>query len=62
MFWDGSVTLTPSSAEVADDGRGPQGAVVGGNGLRGLRERATAAGATVVTRVLEPGFSLKVQA
>ncbi len=57
-----TVTLTPTSAEVADDGLGPQGQVVGGNGLRGLRERAAAAGATVVTRVLEPGFSLKVQA
>jgi len=57
-----TVTLTATSAEVADDGRGPQDTVVSGNGLRGLRERAAAVGATVVTRVLEPGFSLKVQA
>jgi two-component system sensor histidine kinase DesK len=55
-----TVTLTPSSAEVADDGRGPVGTVVGGNGLVGLRERAAVAGATVVTAALHPGFSLKV--
>jgi two-component system sensor histidine kinase DesK len=56
-----TVTLTPTSAEVADDGRGPgSGATSGGHGLIGLRERAAAVGATVVTRSLEPGFSVKV--
>ncbi|RNM14399.1 sensor histidine kinase [Nocardioides pocheonensis] len=56
-----TVTLTPTSAEVADDGHGPdESAAVGGNGLRGLRERAAAVGATVVTTAREPGFSLKV--
>jgi two-component system sensor histidine kinase DesK len=57
-----TVLLTPTSAEVVDDGRGTDGSPVGGNGLLGLRERASAAGATVVTTVLEPGFSLKVVA
>jgi len=55
-----TVTLTPTSAEVADDGRGSEGVQVAGNGLHGLRERAAAAGATVVTSALDPGFSLKV--
>jgi len=31
-----------------------------GNGLRGLRERAAAVGATVVTASRDQGFSLKV--
>ena len=57
-----TVRLTESSAEVADDGRGPGDALVGGNGLHGLRERASAVGATVVTTALDPGFSLKVVA
>ena len=34
--------------------------VSSGNGLHGLRERAAAVGATVVTTTLDPGFSLKV--
>ena len=55
-----TVTLTTTSAEVADDGRGPGAAPGNGNGLLGLRERAAAAGATVVTTALHPGFSLKV--
>jgi two-component system sensor histidine kinase DesK len=55
-----TVTLTPTSAEVADDGRGPGSAPGNGHGLLGLRERAAGAGATVVTRSLDPGFSLKV--
>jgi two-component system sensor histidine kinase DesK len=55
-----TVRLGPASVEVADDGRGPQGSVVTGHGLVGLRERAGAVGATVVTTVLDPGFSLKV--
>jgi two-component system sensor histidine kinase DesK len=55
-----TVTLTPTSAEVADDGRGAGTASGSGNGLHGLRERAAAVGATVVTTTLDPGFSLKV--
>jgi two-component system sensor histidine kinase DesK len=55
-----TVRLTPTSAEVADDGRGTTGSPMSGNGLLGLRERAVAAGATVVTTTLDPGFSLKV--
>jgi two-component system sensor histidine kinase DesK len=54
-----TVRLTPTSAEVADDGRGPVDAG-SGNGLLGLRERAVAAGGSVVTTALDPGFSLKV--
>ena len=52
MHADGSV-------EVTDDGRGPADEAAG-TGLRGLRERAAAVGATVVTRSLSPGFSLSV--
>jgi two-component system sensor histidine kinase DesK len=55
-----TVTLTTTSAEVADDGRGPGTAPGNGHGLLGLRERAAAAGAAVVTTDLHPGFSLKV--
>lgn len=55
------IVLTPSSAEIRDDGRGP-GASGDGSGLTGLRERCSAVGATVVTRALEPGFSLQVTA
>ena len=47
---------------LADDGEGASGETgqSGGSGLSGLRERAAAAGATVVTRTLSPGFSLSV--
>lgn len=55
-----TVTLTATSVEVADDGRGPAESTTSGNGLLGLRERAAAVGATVVTTALDPGFSLKV--
>jgi len=56
------VTLRPTTVEVADDGEGASGETgqSGGSGLSGLRERAAAAGATVVTRTLSPGFSLSV--
>ncbi len=53
------VELTAASAEVRDDGRGSDGSETG-SGLLGLRERATAAGAVLVTRDLGPGFSVKV--
>lgn len=56
------VRLSPSAAEVRDDGRGCAEGTQGGSGLAGLRERAAAAGATVVTRDLAPGFSLTVAA
>lgn len=59
-----SVQLTATSVEVRDDGRGPladsDSDAGSGSGLAGLRERAAAVGATVVTRTLEPGFSLQV--
>jgi two-component system sensor histidine kinase DesK len=54
------VRLTPSSAEVRDDGRGCPAPPGSGSGLAGLRERAAAVDATVVVRQLEPGFSLEV--
>jgi two-component system sensor histidine kinase DesK len=41
-----TVTLSGSAIQIDDDGRGPAGASAGG-GLRGLRERAAAHGATV---------------
>ncbi|WP_229661028.1 sensor histidine kinase [Marmoricola endophyticus] len=56
------VRLSPTSAEVRDDGRGLAGETAGdGNGLLGLRERASALGATVVCRPGEPkGHTLQV--
>jgi two-component system sensor histidine kinase DesK len=54
-----TVVLRPDCVEVRDDGVGPLGGG-SGNGLRGLSERAGAVGGTVVTRVLDPGFSLSV--
>ena len=53
------VLLTTTSAEVRDDG---VGRVAGGtgSGLLGLSERARSANATMVTRELEPGWSLAV--
>lgn len=54
------VVLTHDRAEVQDDGTGPATDDELGSGLRGLRERAGAVGATVVTTRLEPGFSLAV--
>ncbi len=55
------VRLSADRAEVCDDGCGPDPVSLGGNGLVGLRERATAHGATVVSRSAEPkGFSLQV--
>jgi two-component system sensor histidine kinase DesK len=54
-----TVVLGEHEVEVRDDGRGA--ASTGpGNGLAGLRERASALGGTVVTQSLDPGFSLKV--
>ena len=55
------VLLSAESVEVLDDGRGPSTATAG-FGLAGLRERAAAVGATVVTWGLDPGFGLKVVA
>ncbi|MCW2773908.1 MAG: histidine kinase [Nocardioides sp.] len=54
------VRLTASSAEVVDDGASSVPSPAPGSGLAGLRERASAVGATVVTRHLSPGFSLQV--
>ncbi|RNL63793.1 sensor histidine kinase [Nocardioides marmoriginsengisoli] len=54
-----TVRLTPTSVEVADDGVGP-GTSAPGNGLTGLRERAAAHDGVVVTKALDPGFSLSV--
>ena len=54
------VRLTPSSAEVRDDGSATPSPTGHGSGLAGLRERAADVGATVVTRELSPGFSLCV--
>ena len=54
-----SVVLHPDRVDIRDDGVGP-GSEGGGHGLRGLRERASAMNGTVVTRALDPGFSLSV--
>jgi two-component system, NarL family, sensor histidine kinase DesK len=58
-----TVTIEPTAVTVNDDGRGPaSGHPNGGHGLRGLRERAAAMGASVATGPLEPhGFCLSVQ-
>ena len=55
------IELDATSVTVTDDGVGPVDGRSAGNGLRGLRERAGAADATVTTRVLDPGFSLEVR-
>jgi two-component system sensor histidine kinase DesK len=61
-----TIRLASDSVEVRDNGRGPrdtewQGRA--GNGLRGLCERAAAAGATLMTKALEPeGFSMQIVA
>jgi len=58
-----AVTLAPNKVTVRDDGTGPPGNPRPGHGLAGLRERATTAGAVVVTRPLDPhGFLLEVSA
>jgi two-component system sensor histidine kinase DesK len=58
-----SVRLTPGAVEVWDDGSGPCPEGGAGHGLAGLRERAAAAGAVLVTRPVEPsGFALSVAA
>jgi two-component system sensor histidine kinase DesK len=54
------VVLSPTSAEVRDDGVGPVAADPPGSGLIGLRERAAALGARVITADLQPGYSLQV--
>jgi two-component system sensor histidine kinase DesK len=59
-----TVRLAPTEVEVRDDGTGPGTAgEEAGRGLDGLRQRAAAAGATLVTRPVEPrGFALSVLA
>ncbi len=54
------VVIDATAIEVSDDGLGAADEGMLGSGLRGLRERAAAVGATVVTRSLSPGFSLTV--
>ncbi|MXG88488.1 histidine kinase [Nocardioides sp. YIM 123512] len=54
------VRLTPTSAEVRDDGTATPSPTGHGSGLAGLRERAADVGATVVTTHLSPGFVLRV--
>jgi two-component system sensor histidine kinase DesK len=57
------VTLAPDAVTVRDDGAGPRADIAPGQGLAGLRERAAAAGATVVARPADPrGFLLEVSA
>lgn len=58
------IRLTATQAEISDDGQGPiQAASNDGHGIAGLRERATAAGATLrVGRSPQGGFSLVVSA
>lgn len=57
------VTLDARSVSVTDDGVGPDAdrEQRPGHGLAGLRERAAALSATVVTQVLDPGFRLEVR-
>ncbi len=56
-----SVRLAPDRVEVSDDGHGRSAEDRDGHGIAGLRERASAVGAVLVTRAREPqGFSLQV--
>ena len=59
-----TVQLSAHRVDVVDDGVGPPPSVNGsGHGLVGLRERAAAVGAVVLTRAVEPrGFALSVVA
>jgi two-component system sensor histidine kinase DesK len=54
------VRLTPTSAEVIDNGCAEPSPNGHGSGLAGLRERAADVGATIITRDLSPGFCLSV--
>ncbi len=53
-----TITLEPRAIEIVDDGRG--GGNGAGNGLRGLRERAEAAGGTLDASGSSAGFRLRV--
>ncbi|GAB1640450.1 sensor histidine kinase [Krasilnikovia sp. MM14-A1259] len=57
------VRLTPASVEILDDGVGGQAPPADGQGLRGLRRRAEALGATVTVGRREdtPGFRVRVE-
>jgi two-component system sensor histidine kinase DesK len=56
-----TVTLTPTSVEISDDGVG--GPPVNGNGLAGLRERAASVAAVVEAGPVSPtGWRLSVSA
>ena len=60
-----TITLTRDRVTVSDDGRGPRDAEratgADGHGLAGLRERAAAVGARVVTQTPDPsGFTVSV--
>ena len=55
------VRLCADRAEVLDNGSATAAPLGQGSGLAGLRERAADVGATVVTRELDPGFSLAVE-
>lgn len=58
-----TISVTPASITIADNGVGVGAGKGSGNGLAGLRERASAAGAVVITRSVEPhGFSVTVSA
>jgi two-component system, NarL family, sensor histidine kinase DesK len=58
-----TIRLTADRVEVRDDGDGAAAPTRSGHGLDGLRERAAALGAVLVTRTLEPhGFALEVSA
>ena len=56
-----TITVSPRSVEVCDDGRATR-PLTPGNGLLGLRERAAAMGATVEAAATEHGFRLAVLA
>ncbi|WP_415976491.1 sensor histidine kinase [Rhodococcus sp. 077-4] len=56
------VTLTASSISIVDDGVGPEDKNSGGNGLRGLGERVSAAGGSLtIARVSTGGFKVEVR-
>jgi two-component system sensor histidine kinase DesK len=57
------VRLAADHVEVRDDGTGPVEQRPPGHGLAGLRERAVATGAVLLTKPLQPsGFLLQVSA
>jgi two-component system sensor histidine kinase DesK len=58
-----AVRLDPGAVEIVDDGVGGSAGAADGQGLRGLRRRAEALGATLTVGACDgtPGFRVRVE-